>query len=204
MCGKYYILYIVRAIIPYIVFARMRGRFLMFDFIKSDSYPEFAKNAQVIIICMFIGVAAAALISLYHKHVLGSFVRFLLESGAKDEGSAIKLNTTKYNKNFFVRAAINNGRTYSAVLRSVLPEGAPDLSKLPAKEKRRAKSEILSGSGYYIPEELTFRADNMLSKKGTSVVSALLGVLLFLIIAAVSLMVVPQIVDMFKNFTGLQ
>ena len=62
----------------------------------------------------------------------------------------------------------------------------------------------MSDSGYYIPEELTFRADNMFSKKGTSVVSALLGVLLFVIVAAISLMVVPQIVEMFKNFTGLQ
>ena len=176
----------------------------MFDFIRSDSYPEYAKSAQVIIVCMFIGVVAAALVSLYHKHVLGSFVRFLLESGAKDESSAIKLNTTKYDKNFFVRAAINNGRTYSAVLRSVLPEGAPDLSKMTEKEKRKIKRSLLSDSGYYIPEELTFRADNMFSKKGTSVVSALLGVLIFVIVAAISLMVVPSIVDMFKNFTGLQ
>ncbi len=171
---------------------------------SSETSPEFAKNVYVIIICLFAGVVAAALISLYHKHVLGSFVRFLLESGAKDEGSAIRLDTTKYNGNVFVKAALKNGRTYSAVIRSVLPEGAPDASRLKGKEKRMAEKANLSSSSYYIPEELSFRADNIFSKKGTSVLSALFGILLFVIVAGVSIIIVPQIVELFKNFTGLQ
>ena len=174
------------------------------ELFNTEYSSEYVKSIPVIIVCLFIGVVAAALISLYHKHVLGSFIRFLRSSGACDEGTAIPLDQTKFANNVFVRSAIKNGRTYSSVLRSVPPEGASDTEKLSRKEKRRAKERLLVQSGYYIPEELSFRADNIFSKRGTSVVSALVGILLFLIVAAVSLIIVPDIVEMFKNWTGIQ
>ncbi|MBQ7699475.1 MAG: hypothetical protein IJT49_03935 [Clostridia bacterium] len=177
---------------------------MLSELFNNDYSPDFAKSVPVIIICLFIGVVAAAAISLYHKHVLGSFIRFLRSSGACDENTAIRLDTTKFGNNVFVKTAIKNGRTYACVLRSVLPEGATDPEDLPPKEKRRAKKLLLTQSGYYIPEELSFRADNIFSKRGTSVFSALFGILLFLIVAAVSLLIVPDIVELFKNWTGLQ
>ena len=177
---------------------------MLSELFNNDYSPEYAKSVPVIVICIFIGVVAAAVVSLYHKHVLGSFIRFLRSSGACDENTAIQLDKTKFKNNIFVKTAINNGRTYACVLRSVLPEGAPDPAKLPAKERRRAKKLLLVQSGYYIPEELSFRADNIFSKRGTSVFSALFGILLFLMVAAVSLIIVPDIVELFKNWTGLQ
>ena len=167
--------------------------------LSAMSSPEYAKHVPVMIVCMFIGVVAAALISLYHKHVLGAFIRFLRASGAVDESTAIRLSDTKFNKNVFVRAAIRNGRTYSSVLRAVAPE-----DKGAVKSKRSERERVISESGYYIPEELSFRADNIFSKKGTTVLSAITGVLLFALVAAVSYVVVPQIIDIFKNFTGMQ
>lgn len=164
------------------------------------SYPGYAKNVYVIIICLFIGVVVAALISLYHKHVLGSFVRFLLESGAKDEETAVKLKTTKFDKNVFVRSAIKNGRTYSSVLRSSPPDGAADVTALRGRERRRMIEERLSETSFYIPEELSFRADNVFSKRGTSVGSAIFGILIFVVVTAVCLLFVPAIVEMFSSF----
>ena len=177
----------------------------MFDSLfNAESGTDTVKSIPVIIICMFIGVAIAALVSLYHKHVLGSFIRFLRTSGACDESTAIRLCSTRFDKNIFVKSAIKNGRTYGCVLRSVPPEGTCDPQRLPLKERAAAKNRMISQSGYYIPEELSFRADNIFSKRGTSVVSALFGVVLFLLVALVSLLVVPQIVELFKNLTGLQ
>lgn len=164
------------------------------------SYPGYAKNVYVIIICLFIGVVAAALISLYHKHVLGSFVRFLLNSGAKDEESAIRLDSTKYDKNFFVRSAIRNGSTYANVLRSVPPADTADPASLTRKQRRAAEKKRLSETGFYIPEDLAFRADNIFSKRGTSVGSAIFGILLFVIVTIVCLLIVPQIVELFGSF----
>ena len=107
--------------------------------LDAESNPAKAGNVTLIIICLFIGVAVAAAVSLYHKHVLGSFIRFLRKSGACDESTAVVLENTKFKNNIFVKAAISNGRTYACVLRSVLPENAPDLAGLSNKEKRRAK-----------------------------------------------------------------
>ncbi|MBO4422596.1 MAG: hypothetical protein J5879_04110 [Clostridia bacterium] len=154
-----------------------------------------AKNVRYIIVFMFIGVVLAAAVSLYHKHVLGSFIRFLVNSGASDEETAIRFDTTRFRNNLFVRAAIRNGRTYSSVLRSVSPEEAGDGGK-------RSASKQLFATRFYIPEELTFRAENIFSKKGTTVVSAIFSILLFLLITAVSLVVVPGIVDMLQEMTG--
>lgn len=164
---------------------------------------EYPKNLTVIIICLFIGVVVAAAVSLYHKYVLGSFVRFLRSSGAHDEETAIRLDKTKFEKNVFVRAAIINGRTYAAVLRSVLPKDIPAPESLSEKDRKKIRQKIVSESGYYIPEELSFRADNVFSKSGTSVFSVLFGILLFMIVAAVSLLIVPGLVELFKNWTGM-
>ena len=169
----------------------------------SDSFPENVKNVQFIIICFFIGVVLAAAVSLYHKHVLGSFIRFLRESGAHDESTAVRLDKTRFNKNPFVRAAILDGRTYSCVLRSVLPDDAPDMSKMTDKQAKKIRRSLVSSTGYYIPEDLSFRADNVFSKRGTTVVSAIIGIVVFVIVAAVSLVIVPGIVEMFKELTGI-
>ena len=168
-----------------------------------NSYPEYTRNATIIIVCMFISIVAAACVSLYHKHVLGSFIRFLRSSGACDESTAIPLNKTKYAKNVFVRTAIKNGRTYACVLRSVAPEGAPEPEKLPRGERKRAEKTLLSESGYYIPEELSFRADNVFSKRGTTVGTAIFGIVLFVLVAAAAIFVVPSLIDLFRNWTGI-
>ena len=173
------------------------------ELFNTDYSAEYPKNITVIIICLFIGVAAAACVSLYHKHVLGSFIRFLRSSGACDENTAVRLDKTKFSKNLFVKAAIKNGRTYASVLRSVLPKDVPDPETASKKEKKRLKELILLQSGYYIPKDLSFRADNIFSKSGTSVLSALIGIVLFMVVAAISLVAVPDIVNLFKNWTGM-
>ena len=115
--------------------------------------------------------------------------------GAKDEDSAIRLDSTKFDKNFFVRRAIMNGRTYASVLRQITPDGSPA-----GKQTRKQRAAQLSATSFYIPEDLSFRADNMFSKRGTGVGSAIFGVLIFVIVAAVCLLVVPAIVEMFSSF----
>ena len=184
-------------------FELFKGEFMHILLSAIENLPDYTKNVRLIIICMFIGVVAAAAISLYHKLVLGSFIRFLLDSGATDPEGAIVLSSTKFEKNLFVRSAIKNGRTYGSVLRSVLPEGLPDPSSLKGADRKRAENAVISSSAYYIPEELRYRADNIFSKRGTSIGAAAFGILLFVLVAAVSLLVVPGIVSMMSELFGL-
>ncbi len=160
---------------------------------KTESYPEFSQSVPIIVFSMFFGAVLAALISLYYKKVLGSFVAFLLKSGADSEEHAVKLSETSFSKNSFVVSAIRRGSVYRSVMRSVPPEGARPGKRL------KEKNEYVLSSSYYIPEELKFRAENLFLKKGTTVLSAVLGVLLCLIIAGLSLLVIPDLIQMLNN-----
>lgn len=160
---------------------------------STESYPEFSQSVPIIVFSMFIGVALAALISLYYKKVLGAFIGFLLKSGADSEETAIRLDSTSFAKNPFVRSALRRGSVYRNVLHSVPPD---DLS--PGKGLREKKEYVLRSS-YYIPEELAFRAENLFLKRGTTVLSAVIGIVLCLAVAALSLVVIPDLIQMLKN-----
>ena len=160
---------------------------------QTSSYPEFSQSVPIIVLSMFFGAVLAALISLYHKKVLGAFVGFLIKSGADSEEKAIKLDTTSFSKNIFVKGAIRRGIAYKRVLHSVAPAGLQ-----PGKSLREKREYVLQSS-YYIPEDLTFRAENLFLKRGTTVLSAVIGLVLCLIIALISLYVIPGLSRMFNN-----
>ena len=158
---------------------------------STESYPEFSQSVPI-----FAGVALAALISLYYKKVLGSFVRFLLESGADSPESAITLENTSYSKNAFVISAIRRGNVYKNVMRSVPADEAG-----PGKSLKERTARVLKSS-YYIPDELKFRAENLFLKRGTTVLSAVIGILLCLIIGGLSLIIIPDLIQMLRNLVA--
>lgn len=151
-------------------------------------FPEFVKSIDTIAWCMFIGVVIGAGISVYFKEVLGSFVRFLIKNGYDSPESAPRFEEIKYAKNFFVKRAIRKG-TYKRVMMTE----APDDDKLTA-------NEVMLKSRYYIPKDLVFQAENVFSKKGTNWFALIMTVLLFFIVAALSLIVVPDLATMLDNF----
>lgn len=151
-------------------------------------FPEFVKSIDTIAWCMFGGVIIGAVISIYFKEVLGAFVRFLIKNGYNSAENAPRLEETKFAKNFFVKRAIKKG-TYKRVMMTK----APDDDKLTA-------NEVLLKSKYYIPDDLVFQAENVFSKKGTNWLALILTVILFFIVAALSLLVVPDLVTMLNNF----
>ncbi len=151
-------------------------------------FPEYVKSIDTIAWCMFGGVIIGAGIAIYFKEVLGAFVRFLIKNGYNSAEVAPMLEETKYAKNFFVKRAIKNG-TYKRVMKIQ----APDDEKLTSKE-------VILKSRYYIPDDLVFQAENVFSKKGTSWFALLMTVILFFIVAALSLFVVPDLIQMLNNF----
>ncbi len=151
-------------------------------------FPEFVKSIDTIAWCMFGGVIIGAAISIYFKEVLGAFVRFLIKNGYKSADTAPMLEETKYAKNFFVKRAIRKG-TYKRVMKVQ----SPDDDKLTEKE-------VILKSRYYIPDDLVFQAENVFSKKGTNWFALIMTVILFFIVAALSLFVVPDLITMLNNF----
>ena len=151
-------------------------------------FPEFVKSIDTIAWCMFGGVIIGAGIAIYFKEVLGAFVRFLIKNGYNSIENAPRLEETKFAKNFFVKRAIKNG-TYKRVMKTE-----------PPLDEKLTEKEVILKTKYYIPDDLVFQAENVFSKKGTNWFALILTVLLFFIVAALSLFVVPDLIQMLNNF----
>ncbi len=154
-------------------------------------FPEFVKSVDTIVWCAFGGVVLGAALSLYFKDILGAFVRFLIKEGANSPETALVLEKTKFAKNPFVRLAIKNG-TYKRVVKYT----CEDDSKL-------KMSQAILKRGYYIPPELIYEAENIFSKNGTNLLTLVLTVIAFLVVAVLSLIFIPDIIAIFNAFFGL-
>lgn len=165
------------------------------------SLPEYATSITNIVVSMFIGVALAAFMLLYHKYVLGSFIRHLLKSKALTPESGIRLDETVFAKRPLILMAISGGQRFRNILRYTEPEEQYTLPKEPKeRDFRRAKRTALLTRRYYIPYELTFRADNLYNKRGTNLFAAILTVILFAVLSAAMLVVIPDLLTMLQNF----
>ena len=155
-------------------------------------FPEFVKSVDTIVWCAFGGIVLGAALSLYFKDVLGAFIRSLIKEGANSPENALVLEKTKFAKNPFVRLAIKNG-TYKRVLKHTCID---DDSKLKT-------SQVVLKQGYYIPPELIYEAENIFSKNGTNLLTLVLTVIAFLVVAILSLIFIPDIIAIFNAFFGL-
>lgn len=167
------------------------------------SFPDYVTSVSTIVKCMLIGIIIAAFLMLYYKYVLGAFIRHLLASKAQTPETAIRLDSTKFVKNPFLIRAIKGGTQFKNVLRATEPTVETELSPKPTAKKKRQKihSDIVTRK-YYIPYELTFRADNLYNKKGTNALAAVLTVVLFIFLAMAALVVIPDLLTMLNNFIG--
>lgn len=171
------------------------------SFFDMTSLPEYARSVTTIVFSMFIGVSIAAFISLIYRYYYGSFIRFLLNGNAQDEQSGIRLDKTVYARRPILLHAISQGTLFKNVLRYTEPEETFPLGEKPAlKERRKAARTALLTRRYYIPYEMTFRADNLYNKKGTNLFTAIMSVVLFAVVAAMSLIIIPDLLTMLENF----
>ncbi len=142
---------------------------------------------NIIIWSLFIGFMIGIGVTLYNKFVLGSLIRGLIERGAHTADAA--LTATEIGcANPFVRFAM---RKNSSLRRIVHVKGESD-----AKEFKYS----FQTAQFFIPDEMVHRAELVYGNAGTSVLSVLLAVLAFLVVALVSFIVVPDLIQMLNNF----
>lgn len=161
--------------------------------------PELVLSIPMVVWSVFAGVVVAVIAIVYNKRVIGSFVRFLLKSGAATEETAIRLSDTDYAKKRAIRSAIAHNYTLRKYLCYADEDAGtpPSQSKEPAK-KPADKAAILSRR-YYIPEEKTFAAEELYSAKGSNPVA--IGIMLFmlLLVAVVCLFAIPYVQSLFEQ-----
>lgn len=131
-------------------------------------------SLTMIVSSLFIGVIIACVAMLYHQLFLGGIVRRIIEKKAYSPEDALTVEQLGYsNKNIFIKFALRQNSTFRKTVHS--PEDQPDR--------------------YYIPESIRMREEIRFRSKGNSVFGILLAVLVFLVVAYVSLTVVPWFID---------
>jgi ABC-type uncharacterized transport system permease subunit len=146
----------------------------MLTFIWDQSNPTVGS----ILWPLMVGVIIAAFVVLFHKKTLGKLVKKLFDEGAKTEATAKSLAELGLEKNKFLRYALRPDST----LRKIIDA-----------------TEVNGELRYYIAEDNAYRAEVTYNPDGSSVLTVVIAILLILIVASVMLILIPDLIQMFKN-----
>ncbi len=175
---------------------------------------------EIVVWSMFLGVMIGSFLIFFNKKVLGSFVRALIEAQAFSPETAKTLAETGFTKNFFVRTALRSRGTYRKIIQSASVAASPleippaplppageniqqdsDESDKKKKKKQYQRKIIdISEMKFFIPDNMTARADSIYSDKGNSWIILLMTIGLFVLVSILSIIIVPLIVQMLNNF----
>ncbi|MCQ2432755.1 MAG: hypothetical protein MJ175_09155 [Clostridia bacterium] len=151
-------------------------------------------SLNLIIFAFFIGACAAGFATVYHRRTIGELVRFLLENEAFSPETAKTLREAEQDLNIFVRLNIRRNPAFQRIVREVPPaEG-----EMKGKKDTRKLSDI----PLYIDPKNKDRAAAMYSAKTASDANmwmVLLSIAVFAVVAYVSTMVIPGLVNMLNS-----
>ena len=149
----------------------------------------------VLIWMMFLGIVFGAFVAYFTKTVLGNFVRKLMDEGASGPETARTLDELGYRglSAFFVRRAMKPGASLSRYVNR--SDSGQDCSSKRFTPQTRV----------YLPRDLFGAAEVRFEKKGTTLVTVLITVLVFAIVACACMIVIPALqkfaMDVYGDFT---
>ncbi len=144
---------------------------------------------NIIVWSLFFGFVVGIGVTVYNKLVLGPVINGLIENKAHSEADAITLKEVSH-PNPFIRFALRKGSTFRRVVKMC---GDTDTA--------RSGDNPLAAK-FYLPEENIRRAKKLYAGTEMSLVSVLISVIVFFVIALLMFTVVPDLITMFTNFIG--
>ena len=170
---------------------------------------------ELLVWSVFLGLCIAVFVSVYQKRVPGALVRKLLEVGADSPQNAVTLTDIGMQNRFWIRHILwwkeNSVRRVVRtaeyeVCQPDASDAAPNLSDAERKKaKIKQKQEIprlpVSVQHLYIPADCQEQARSLYREKGAGLGVAIAAVILFFILALLSLFFAEELLTMVKNFT---
>lgn len=153
-----------------------------------------SNSLSFVVFAMFLGAAFACAVMLYHIKIPGKMVRALSKAGADSPEKAV--------------GAAECGITSERLLRFILSDGSA-LSKyvriLPAETVKKGKKElaVLKSAKFYLEEETRVRAELRYDGRNANLLTAATGILFLAMLAFAAVAVIPDLVQMLKNFIGM-
>ncbi len=130
------------------------------------------------------GVILAACAVFFNKQTVGKFVKKLFDVQAINEESAKSLAELGFEKNALVKFALRTGSTLRKVIRVAPVDG----------EEQTAAQER-----YYIPDECAYRAEVTYNPDGSSVLTIVIAIIMFIGMTVILMTVIPDLIQMASN-----
>lgn len=151
-------------------------------------------SLSFVVMGIFLGTAVACGVMLYNIKFPGGLVRALLRLDALSPESAV--------------TAAECGFKSEALLRFMLSDTGA-LSKyvhiIPVKTVKKGKKErvLLTSAKFYLEPETKYRAEIRYDRKKANPLTVVIGILLLALLALAAIWLIPELVQMFKNFIGM-
>ncbi|MBR2460355.1 MAG: hypothetical protein IKB34_03915 [Clostridia bacterium] len=148
---------------------------------------------------IFLGICIGAFITVFVRVAMGKVVRAIFSKGACSPETACTLRELGVEKSFFIKSALRGKSVLRRVISAVNVDevtgeiGEPiDINGKPDLEKSR----------FYIAEESRDRAGSLYDDTNSTVISALVTVLLGFVVAVAAMYIIPWLLDMIDRLKG--
>ncbi len=151
----------------------------------SDFFTGSETTLASIIIPLVTGVIIAACAVLFNKQIIGKFVKRLFDENADSEQNAKTLEELGFQKNRILRYSLRDGSTLRKVVMASPVSNDEEEKKTPPR--------------YYIPEEHAYRAEVIYNPDGSSVLTILIAIIMFIAVTLLLLVIIPDLIQMASN-----
>lgn len=146
----------------------------------SDIFIQNNPTLAAILYPMLIGLIIGVIVVLFNKQVIGKLVKKLLDDKISTEGTAKTLDELGFGKSRVLKHLLRDGTT----LRKVV------------------KTAEANGEGYpryFIPEDCTYRAEVTYNPDGSSVLTVVISIVMFIALTFIMMTLIPDLIQMLKN-----
>ncbi len=158
-----------------------------------------ATSLRLIIVGIFLGLALGGFVAVFHKQVLGKFVRLLIAEECLSPESAKTLPELNYADKLMIRRAVRKSPSLRRVIRCVEEEAY--WQKYAEKKKKVADFRIdPDHHHFYIPEDMKYMADVKFEGKGNTWVGAVAFAVGMLVFMLAVLGVLPFLLSLLNDF----
>ena len=147
----------------------------------SDILIQNNPTLAAILYPMLTGLIIGVIVVLFNKQVIGKLVKKLLDDKIHSEGSAKTLDELGFVKNKILKFLLRDGTT----LRKVVKIAEDSESGAPAR--------------YYIPQDCAYRAEVTYNPDGSSVITVVIAIVMFIALTFIMMTVIPDLIQMLKN-----
>lgn len=150
---------------------------------------------------IFLGICIGAFITVFVRVKLGKVVRAIIAKGAVSPETALTLEELGVAKRFFIRSSLRGRSALRRVVEAT--DGSDVLNENGEKVGLRIvglnEAPDLDNCRFFISDANRERAESIYDSTNSTLFSAVITVLVAFVIAAVSMIVIPNLMQMLEN-----